>query len=286
MPRSIRVDSITNFQHSVAEGDDLIVNDLVPDPGTLSDAEIDALERTALAEPAIVGGLLSKRAHVSSVNVRLEMPGDSRETTAVNKEVMDYARALRDDFEARYPNLDIHLMGQVVVNHAFNEIAEADAATLVPVMFVAVMALVGLFLRSLWSVVAMSAIIVASIVATVGVLGWLGYQVNQINVSAPVIILTLAISDCVHLLVHYLNDLRRGLGKAEAMQHTIEINLAPVFLTTLTTAIGFFSLNTSDSPPFRELGTVVGLGVFGAMLFTLTMLPALMLWLPSDFDPR
>ena len=281
LPRSIRVDSITNFQHAVAEADDLLVNDLVPDPDTLSDTDIAQLREIALAEPALAGALLSRRAHVASVNVRLEMPGDSRETSEVNLEVMQAARALRDAFEARYPHLDIHLMGQVVVNHAFNELAEADAGTLVPAMFLVVVVLLALFLRSVGAVAVTSAVIIASIVATVGVLGWLGYQVNQINVSAPVIILTLAVSDCVHILVHYLNDLRRGMAKPDAMRHALEINVAPVFLTSLTTAIGFFSLNSSDSPPFRELGTVVGFGVFAAMFFALVVLPTLMLWLPA-----
>jgi uncharacterized protein len=280
LPRSIRVDSITNFQHAVAEDDDLLVNDLVPDPDTLDDAEILRLRDVALAEPALAGALLSRRAHVASVNVRLELPGDSREASDVNREVMEAARAMRDDFKMRYPHLDIHLMGQVVVNHAFNELAEADAGTLVPVMFVVVMLLLALFLRSFAAVAVTGVVIVASIVATVGVLGWLGLQVNQINVSAPVIILTLAVSDCVHILVHYLNDLRRGMAQRDAMQHALEVNVAPVFLTSVTTAIGFFSLNSSDSPPFRELGTVVGFGVFGAMIFAL-LLPTLMLSLPA-----
>ncbi len=281
LPRSIRVDSITNFQHAVAEDDDLLVNDLVEDPEAFSDAELVRLREIALNEPALAGALLSRRAHVASVNVRLEMPGDSREASDVNREVMQAARAMRDDFEARYPHLDIHLMGQVVVNHAFNELAEADAGTLVPVMFVVVMLLLALFLRSFGAVAVTGVVIVASILATVGVLGWLGMQVNQINVSAPVIILTLAVSDCVHILVHYLNDLRRGMGKHDAMRHALEVNVVPVFLTSLTTAIGFFSLNSSDSPPFRELGTVVGFGVFGAMIFALLLLPTLMLWMPA-----
>ncbi|TJY56742.1 hypothetical protein E4T66_19475 [Sinimarinibacterium sp. CAU 1509] len=281
IPRSIRVDSITNFQHSVADGDDLIVNDLVPDPDTLSDTQIQALQRTALGEPALVRSLLSDRAHVASVNVRLEMPGASRETTNANKEVMTAARVIRDQFEQRYPDLRIHLSGQVAVNQAFNELSEHDAVTLVPAMFIAVILLVGLFLRSAAATVTTAVVIVFSILATVGVLGWLGMQINQINVSAPVIILTLAVSDCVHLLVFYLNELRSGSQKLEAMRHTIEVNVVPVFLTSLTTAIGFFSLNTSDSPPFRELGTVVGIGVFGAMLFTLAVLPGLMLLLPA-----
>ncbi|MDD3765115.1 MAG: MMPL family transporter [Nevskiales bacterium] len=279
-PRSIRVDSITNFQHSVGIDDDLIVNDLVPEVDTLSDADIAGIRRAALAEPALVGSLISDKADVTAINVRLEMPGNSRETSKIGKQVVDYARDLRAQVLEHHPDLDIRIMGQVVVNEAFNEIAEHDSVTLVPIMFVVVIVLVGLFLRSFSAVATVSVVIVCSILTTVGVLGWLGLRVNQINVSAPVIILTLAVSDCVHLLVHYLNDLRRGMDKVKAMTHTIELNLVPVFLTSLTTAIGFFSLNSSDSPPFRELGTVVGFGVFGAMAFALTMLPAIMLWLP------
>jgi uncharacterized protein len=288
VPRSIRVDSISNFQYSYAEGDDLIVHDLVRDPDDMDEAELRRLERLALSEPALVDGLISRRAHVTSVNVRLEMPSDSQEAGTATREIMDFAESVKADFEARYPQLTIYLMGQVVVNHAFNATAERDAATLVPVMFAVVILLLALFLRSFTATAVTTFVIITSILATVGVLGWLGYQVNQINVSAPVIILTLAVSDCVHVLVHYLQDLRRGMDKAAAMTHALELNLVPVFLTSLTTAIGFFSLNASETPPFRELGTVVGLGVFGAMVWTMTFLPALMLWLPtrSKLEPR
>lgn len=280
MPRSVRVDSVTNFQHSQAQGDELIVHDLVEDPASLSDADLERLERVAVGEPILANLVISDRGHVASVNVRLEMPKDSREDAPAQQEIMAFARKVQRDFEARYPNIEIHLMGQVVVNHAFNEVAERDAATLAPLMFAVVVLLLGVFLRSVTGTGATVLIIVASIAVTVGVLGWLGFQLNQVNVSAPVIILTLAISDCVHILVHFLGDLRKGLPREQAMRHTLEVNLVPVFLTSFTTAIGFFSLNTSQSPPFRELGTVVGLGVMGAFVLTLTMLPALMLWLP------
>lgn len=281
MPYSIRVDSITNFQHTEADGDDLLVNDLVPDPSDFSDEDIEALKQTALSEESLVGSLLSARAHVSTVSVRLELPEDEREAGSANQAIMGFARDLRADFVQRYPDLTIYLMGQVAVNHAFNELADNDARSLVPIMFIVVIVLIGVFLRSPAATLTAASVILFSILATVGLLGWLGFRVNQINVSAPVIILTLAVSDCVHILVLYLKDLRAGMDKRQAMGHTLEINLTPVFLTSLTTAIGFFSLNTSDSPPFRELGTVVGFGVFGAMLFTLTMVPALMMALPA-----
>lgn len=286
MPRSIRVDSITNFQYSRAVGDDLVVRDFVQDVDALTEAGLAELRRRALAEPVLVDGLISKRAHVTSVNVRLEMPADSRAQGDANREIMAFAREVARQITQKYPHLTIHLMGQVVVNHGFNEVAERDAATMVPLMFAVVITLLALFLRSAAATGVTTLVIFASILATVGALGWLGFQVNQVNVSAPVIILTLAVSDCVHVLVHYLNDLRRGLAREAAMVHAVQINLTPVFLTSFTTAIGFFSLNASETPPIRELGTVVGIGVMGAMVLTLALLPALMLWLPARAVPR
>lgn len=285
VPRSIRVDSITNFQWTRAVGDDLIVQDLVEDPAVLTDAELDQLQAVALGEPALVDGLISRRAHVTSVNVRLQMPSDSRAQGEANIEVMRFAREVAARITQKYPHLTLHLMGQVVVNHGFNEVAEHDAATMVPLMFLVVLVLLAAFLRSMTATAVTTMIIAGSVLFTVGALGWLGFQVNQVNVSAPVIILTLAVSDCVHVLVHYLNDLRRGMAREAAMTHAVEINLVPVFLTSFTTAIGFFSLNTSETPPIRELGTVVGIGVMGAMAITMTALPALMLWLPARFEP-
>lgn len=285
VPRSIRVDSITNFQWSRAVGDDLVVQDLVEDAASLDDAELERLQAVALGEPALVDGLISRRAHVTSVNVRLEMPKDSRAQGEANREVMEFARDVVARIQAKHPDLTIHLMGQVVVNFGFNELAERDAATLVPVMFIVVIVLLAVFLRSVAATVVTTLVIVGSLLVTVGALGWLGFQVNQVNVSAPVIILTLAVSDCVHVLVHYLNDLRRGMERKAAMVHAVEINVVPVFLTSLTTAIGFVSLNTSETPPIRELGTVVGIGVMGAMVITLATLPALMLWVPARFAP-
>lgn len=280
MPRAIRVDSLTNYQHTVAAGDELVVGDLVKDAAALSDEDLQRLQATALGEPLLKDLLLSSRAHVASVNVRLEMPGDSRETTQVNRDVMNFARETAAEFEQRYPGLTIHLMGQVVVNHVFNEVSEHDAGTLVPAMFLMVIVLLAVSMRSALATLATTLVIFTGILITLGFTGWIGYQINQVNISSAVIILTLAVSDCVHLLTHYLKDLRRGMQKLAAMQHALEINLVPVFLTSLTTTIGFLSLNTSDSPPFREMGNVVGFGVMGVMVLTLTMLPAIMIWLP------
>ena len=56
--------------------------------------------------------------------------------------------------------------------------------------------------------------------------------------------------------------------------------MQPVFLTSLTTIVGFLSLNFSDAPPFRVLGNVVAIGVGAAWLVSVVFLPAWMAVMP------
>jgi predicted RND superfamily exporter protein len=280
IPRAIRVDSVSNFQHSEAVDDDLIVDNLVPE-GVLDQEMLTRIRRIALDEPALTPGLLAPDASITLVNVRLELPTDSREQGVATQEIMAHVHELVAAFAAEYPDIDVHLIGQVLVNYSFNHSAEQDAMTLVPAMFMVVVLLLGLFLRSLAGVAAAVAVIIMSIGVTLGMTGWLGFQMNQVNVSAPVIILTLAVSDCVHILLAYFSALgRRGGARLASMEEALRVNIKPIVLTSITTAIGFFSLNFSDSPPFRELGNSVGIGVIGAMLWSLMALPAIVLMFP------
>jgi predicted RND superfamily exporter protein len=65
------------------------------------------------------------------------------------------------------------------------------------------------------------------------------------------------------------------------MVDSIRINLQPVFLTSVTTAIGFLSMNFSDAPPFHDLGNIVAIGVIIAFGLSVTFLPAVMMLLPG-----
>ena len=72
IPYSIRVESLSNYQHTSAEGDDLLVADLAFEPRSLSDAELGRIREIALAEPVLLNRLVSPRAHVTGVNVTIE----------------------------------------------------------------------------------------------------------------------------------------------------------------------------------------------------------------------
>jgi predicted RND superfamily exporter protein len=278
IPYSLRVDSLTNYQHTRAEGDDLIVEDLVPDAGELTEARLREIREIAVNEPLLVNRLISPDGRVTGVNVTIQLPDDGSGKEV--PEITAFARNLVREVEAGNPNLDVYLTGMVIMNNTFPEVSLHDQMTLIPVMFAFVLLTLYLLLRSMTAMLVTFLVIIFSIITAMGLTGWMGIALTPPSASSPTIILTLAVADCVHILVSFLHAMHRGNIRTSAMVESLRINLQPVFLTSLTTIIGFMSMNFSDAPPFRDLGNIVAMGIAAAFLYSVTFLPALMTVLP------
>jgi predicted RND superfamily exporter protein len=278
VPYSTRVDSVTNFQYTYAEGDDMIVEDLVMSTTNLSIKKLQKIKQIAINEPLLVNKLISPSGHVSVVNVTVQFPGI--DPMVETPEVAASVRAIKDKFLAQYPDVEIYLSGIVMMNTTFGESAINDGSTLIPLMFLVVVITIGLLLRTITGTIATVLIIIMSIVTTMGLAGWLGFYLTGPSSSAPTMILTLAVADCIHILTSMFYEMRQGIDKRIAISRSININLQPILLTSVTTAIGFLSMNFSDSPPFRDLGNLVAIGVMLAFVFSVTVFPALLLVLP------
>jgi len=286
LPYSHRVDSITNYQHTAVEGDELFVSDLIEELHVLSDQQLQQRKQIVLNEPEVLHKLISAKADVTAVYLQLQFPDNGGANEKEVQQIVAASRVLIDELTAQHPGSKIHLTGNSVITNAFQESAFSDGQTLIPLMFVVVALLMAYLLGSVYAALISMVIVGFSVLLAMGAGGWLGFAINQVNVSAPTIILTLAVCDCVHLLSTYLQRLATGEEKAKAMLISLEQNMKPIFITSFTTAIGFFSINFSDSPPLRELGTLVGVGVIAAWFFTMTLLPALALKWVTKAQPR
>jgi hypothetical protein len=278
MPYSLRVDSITNYQHTRAEGDDLIVADLVEDPQSLSAGQLQEIRKIAVNEPLLVNRLVSPDGQVAGVNVTIQLPDEGAGEEV--PEITAFARDLVSQLEARNPGLDVYLTGMVIMNNTFQEVSIGDQQTLIPIMFVIVLLTLVLMLHSFTAMFITFLVILMSIVSAMGLAGWLGIALTPPSASSPPIILTLAVADCVHVFATMLHAMGKGGARREAIIESLRINMQPVFLTSLTTIIGFLSMNFSDAPPFRDLGNIVAIGVAVAFALSVTLLPALASLLP------
>ena len=277
-PYSTRVDSIANFQHTKADGDDLLVRNLV-DPAKLGDAKERArIRATALADQRLAGNLVARDGSVSAVNVTVKLP---EEDDAVRiAEVAEFARGLAAEAEERFPGVDLRLVGTVILNHAFSEATAATTRTVLPAALAIMALILGVLTRGLASVAATGLVIVFSVFATMGLGGWAGLPLTTSTAATPIIVLTIAVANCVHILVTLQQRLGAGDSKRAAIVESIRINLHPIFLASLTTALGFLTMNFSDVPPYRHLGTLVAFGVGVSFILSVTFLPALLALLP------
>ena len=278
VPYSIRVDSVSNFQHTHAEDDDLIVEDLIENPGEMSDEELAERGRIALAEPLLVRRLISDSAHATGVNITIELPGEN--PTAEVPEVVAFVRQMVADFEKRYPDIEFYVTGVVMMNNAFPEASMKDMQTLVPMALGVIILGLIVFLRSISGTVTTVLLLFMSIFAAMGTAGWFGIRLTPPTMSAPTMIMTLAVADSIHFLSTMLFRMRHGDSRNEAIVESMRINFHPIFLTSFTTAIGFLSMNFSDAPPFRDLGNITAMGVTYAFVLSVTFLPAMISVLP------
>jgi len=276
IPYSTRVDSISNFQHTWAEGDNLIVEDLIEER-EFGNKEIQRAKEVSVKEPFIYKKLLSEDLKTAGINVRIQAPGES---VSEVPEVAAFVRDLRDRYKVEYPDQEIRLVGVSMMNNAFAETPLKDVSFVMPLMFLLFTVALILFLRSLIAAIVTFILVIISTITALGTAGHLGIFLDPVSAAVPYIILTLAVADAIHILVTFFHELQAGKSKSEALKESFQVNVKPVFLTSITTAIGFLSLNFSDSPPFRLLGNLTAFGVMLAWFYSMTFLPAALSILP------
>ena len=277
-PYSRRVDSLANFQYTTAEGDELYVRDLV-DPQKISEAETRLQIRTiALSDPRIAGSILALNGDVSVVNVTVELPEDGLLEAVA--EVAEFARSAAVDAEERFPGIDLRIVGTVMINRTFVEASIDSQMIFLPASLLLMALVLGILTRGWAGVAATGLVIVFSILASLGLGGWIGLPFSPPISPAPTIVLMIVVANCVHLLVALQQRLRAGDSRREAIVESIALNLHPVFLASLTTALGFLAMNFSEVPPYRHLGNFVALGIFASFILSVTFMPAVLSLLP------
>lgn len=278
LPYSRRVDSITNFKHSHSNGDDVMVDDLVLDVKQLDASKIEYIRHIATNEPLLINRAISPDGKVTGINVTFNIP-KGEELSSVPT-IVKNVRELAEKLTRAHPDVDVYLTGVVMMDNAFGESSQKDLSTLVPGMLVLCLILMALMLRSYVASLAAFLVLTFSIWVSMGMSGWMGILLNPVSINAPNIILAISICNCLHVLLAYGRSLKAGLGRQEAMVTGLSTIFFALFLTSLTTLIGFLSMNFSEAPPFRDLGNMTSLGVVGAFIFTVTFLPAFMMLFP------
>ena len=279
-PYSIRIDSLTGYNRSHSEEDTFYVSPLIEEIDSLTDADIASIRQYAREDAYLKKGLVSEDELVTSMVITLALPDDPIKRLPAVTELVEFLNELVDDVEVENPGLEIHFMGGPSMEAAMVEIVQFDLQKLLPLTVLICFVTLGVLLRSGTSVLGTVFIIVTANILTMGVAGWMGYDLTPTSMMAPIMVLILAMADSIHVLTQYILYFRQGMKKEEAMAKSISSNFMPILLTSITTAIGFLGMNFSESPSFHDFGNITAMGVLFAFLFTMILLPGVVLVFP------
>ena len=274
IPQIIRVDSLINYNLSTADGDDIEVRSFI-EKREYSDQELASKRTQALAHKVLPGYLISKDGNSAMLFARI-VP-----TIGSSPQYFDIVEGAKKLIE-KYSDgeHEFHLTGEAAVNDAFREISNRDAAFILPLLFLLVVVYLLFVFRSVVATLLPLAIMLLSVIVTLGICFYLGYKYNEILTILPAILLAISIADGVHLISSYFQFKASGLENDDALLEATKKNLIPTLLTTLSTMLGFFSLMLTELLPIRQLGLLGGIGTAMAWIFTIFWTVPVMKWLP------
>ena len=195
-------------------------------------------------------------------------------------------RAIAVAVRSSMPDVEILLTGRVMIQDAFQQEGRNELAGPAGLQLMLIPILLLFVFRSAAATAALMAVVFVSTVGTFGALGWLGIPLTGISNAAPAVLLALAVATGVHLVLAWQTALRQGQSRFEAVVTSVRRNAAPITLSVATSSASFVCLNLASSPPFRQLGNVVALGLLFTLVLCLTLLPALLLSIPGSVAPH
>ncbi|KAA3613839.1 MAG: hypothetical protein DWQ05_16320 [Calditrichaeota bacterium] len=292
LPYVSRVSGMTNFNYTYVDDDDLLVEDFIDDI-PLTRPEMLEKKKRALEDPLMPKFLISQKGDITQIQLQVIIPRDfpngfleAREgmEKLVKKFTEPEVIGESGEVEANIyynPDIEIRLAGTVMMNTAFQKFAQDDVQNLIPFMFLFIMIFLAVSLRSFWGTISPVLLLLTSVVFPIALfIGLMNLSLTNASTNVVQMLVAVAIADSVHVLAIFFRGLRNGLDKRHSVIYTVEKNFLPCMITSITTAIGFFSLMVQDIPPFQDLGLFAGSGTLYAFFASVFTLPAFLSLLP------
>ncbi|UCF46939.1 MAG: MMPL family transporter [Myxococcales bacterium] len=255
----------------------------------------DASFSDYIGEPRLTGAVVSEDGRSAALLVQILRPRASPErvvtafaddpaggevgpTIRVMEKQRDALAAIEEVLTAE-DRYEFHIAGLPLFEREFLRVGQSDMA-FVGLMFAVIAVVLLLIYRRVSAVVVPLLVVFASVIGMMGTVWAAGDLINNLTAIAPVMITAIGVADAVHLVTAYFLIRHRHRRRDELIREVLRSNSLPVFLTSITTSVGFFSLVTSELLPIRQLGYTAGIGTIFAYVLSITTVPALLSLLP------
>ncbi len=170
----------------------------------------------------------------------------------------------------------LYVAGTPIVEGTMAYLGPRDMKKMVPIVILVITVILLFVLRSLKNTFFTLQVVLFSVIWAFGLMATLGIPIYAVSTMIPVMLIAIGVADGVHLYSHldlYLLE-NPGASKREAVADMLKGMWKPVMMTSVTTAVGFISLLTSEVYPIKYFGLFTAFGVMAAMFFSLFLIPS------------
>lgn len=279
-PTVTQVRSLTNFQYTHAEGDELRTDFLIEDPAQIANnpALAQQARETVLQQPLAIGTLVSEDLRNARITARVEYRPDTAEhKVRLTQDLYQFVAdpAFNDGSFA------LHLSGQPLLNERFETLAADDTSVLIPLMAVVMVVMLLVSFRSINAAVMPWLVIGIGVLVVQEIQSYLGYPHSTVDEALIPTLIIIGIGVAVHVMVEYYHLRSAGADAKTAAHSTIVAIWRPALFTAVTTSAGFLALSVTRIVPVQDFAILGAIGPLVLFFFALTLLPALLSYIES-----
>ena len=232
-----------------------------------SEAKLKKLQENVRSNEMVFGRLVSTD---ETVTVIIAEIGDDVFTQEFYNEILETAKAAETD------DIKVYVAGRPIVEGTMALLGPADMKKMVPIVILVIFIVLFITLRSFKGTLITLGVVFFSTIWAFGLMAVTGIPVYAVSTMIPVMLIAIGVADGIHLYshLHTFVDHNPTASKKEAVVDMIKHMWKPVVMTSITTAVGFISLLTSQVYPVKYFGVFTAFGVMMAMVFSLVFLPA------------
>lgn len=265
-----RVRSITNIEEVKGQDSTIDVSEFMEKIPQTED-EAQTFKDELANKDRYMGSLVGEDFNSAAIFAQLKLDADQQQ-------LVDKVDALIEDNGF---SEEVFLTGSPVFSQRLADIIISDILQLLPLVSLMVLLILFVSFKSLRGTILPIAVVLLSVIWTIGLIAWSGNTLSQLSSVLPVLLISVGSAYAIHLLARYYEDLIEGSDEKAAISNSIIYVGAAIAMAGVTTMAGFASLGLSELTIIQEFGYYTTFGVFSALLLSTTFLPAVLLKLKS-----
>ena len=232
-----------------------------------TEQKLNELQQNVRNNEMVYGRLVSTDETVTVIIAEIR---DDVFTQEFYNEILELVEAFQTD------DITIHVAGRPIVEGTMALLGPADMKRMVPIVLLVITIVLYFMLRSVRSTILTMSVVFFSTLWSFGLMAMVNIPIYAVSTMIPVMLIAIGVADGIHLYSHlHLFRLKNpDAGRKEAVTDMIKNMWSPVVMTSITTAVGFISLLTSQVYPIKYFGIFTAFGVLVAMVLSLIIIPA------------